>query len=133
MLRKLVFALSAIGVGLSVYLLYARMNESHLICGVSSCSEVNESPYSVLLGIPISAWGVFFYAVMFVLALVKHYKLFFIGSVIGVLFSAYFMYLEFFVIYAWCQWCMLSAWITVALLIIAIRLRTIKNVDSTSG
>lgn len=43
-------------------------------------------------------------------------------GVLGVLFSAYLTYLEAFVIHAWCQWCLVSAWIAICLLIVSYKI-----------
>lgn len=126
MIRKFAIILSILGLIVSSYLLYTRLTETHLVCGISSCDIVNNSKYAFLLGIPVSAWGVVFYLVELILLFIKKYKLFFWGTIIGVVFSAYLTYLEFFVIYSWCQWCLLSAWITVALFVLGLRLQRIK-------
>jgi uncharacterized membrane protein len=127
-LSKLGIAICFIGILVSSYLLYARLSGGELICGVSSCNTVNSSNYSVLLGVPLSAWGMLFYVGMIVLLLVRKYKLFYLGSIVGVLFSAYLTFLEFFVIKAWCQWCLLSAWLTVCLFVVGVRVRKGKDV-----
>jgi uncharacterized membrane protein len=125
-LSKLGIAICFIGILVSSYLLYARLSGGELICGVSSCNTVNSSDYSVLLGVPLSAWGLLFYGGMIFLLLVRKYKLFYFGSIVGVIFSAYLTFLEFFVIKAWCQWCLLSAWLTVCLFVVGVRVRKQK-------
>lgn len=53
--------------------------------------------------------------------LVKYYLIFWVWiSLFGLAFSAYLTYLEAFVINAWCQWCIASAWICVCLAILSI-------------
>lgn len=122
-LQILGITISVIGILVSIYLLYAKMIGGDLVCGISSCNTVNNSKYSVLLGLPLSFWGILFYVGMSVLLIIRKYRLFFIDSIFGVLFSAYLTYLEFFVIYAWCQWCLLSAWLTICFLVIGLRVR----------
>jgi len=122
--RKTLMVLAVLGMLVSGYMFYAKLNTSALVCGISPCYTVNESQYSYLFGIPLSVYGIAFYLMVFLLALVKKYKVLFAFSVFGVLFSAYLTYLEFFVIYAWCQWCIASAILTV--LIFAVSLLLLK-------
>ena len=122
-LSKIGIAICFIGILVSAYLFYARLTGGELVCGISNCNTVNSSKYSVLLGIPLSAWGLLFYIGMIFLLLIGKYKLFYLASIFGLLFSAYLTFLEFFVIKAWCQWCLLSAWLTVCLFVLAVRLR----------
>ncbi len=115
--RKSILVFSALGIMISIYMFYAKLNTSALVCGISPCYVVNESQYSYLFGIPLSAYGVAFYLLIFILALLmKKYLLFWI-SLFGVLFSVYLTYLEFFVIHAWCQWCVTSALLTLFIFI----------------
>lgn len=122
LLRKLGIALSVIGLAIAIYLASTRLFHTGLVCGVSSCGIVNGSRYALLLGIPVAFFGVAFYLAMLIMVVLRRYRLFLISSVIGVLFSAYLTYLEAFVIHAWCQWCVFSAWITLCLFIIGYRL-----------
>lgn len=117
--RKSILVFSALGIMISIYMFYAKLNTSALVCGISPCYVVNESQYSYLFGIPLSAYGVAFYLLIFILALLmKKYLLFWV-SVFGVLFSVYLTYLEFFVIHAWCQWCITSAFLTLLIFLTA--------------
>ena len=129
--RKSILVMSALGVLVSGYLFYAKLNTSALVCGISPCYIVNESEYSYLFGIPISAYGIAFYLAMFLFALLSKRTIVLILSVIGVLVSAYLTYLEFFVIFAWCMWCVTSAVLTVLILVVALfwflKARTIKT------
>lgn len=71
--RRAVFILflaSLFGALLSVLLLLQHYNQAHdnallsMICGgnaASGCEAVDESPFSSLLGVPLSAYGIFFY------------------------------------------------------------------------
>jgi uncharacterized membrane protein len=122
-LEKLAVLLAFLGILISGYLLYARILGSAIVCGLSSCGIVNGSSYALFLGLPVSLLGLGFYLALIFLLLTKKFKLFFLATLAGVLFSAYLTYLEAFVIHAWCQWCILSAWISVSLFIISIRLK----------
>lgn len=122
-LEKLALLLAFLGILISGYLLYVRISDTEAVCGLSTCNIVNGSSYAFFLGVPVSVWGLIFYLSLIILLLAKKSKLFFMATLAGVLFSAYLTYLEAFVIHAWCQWCILSAWISVCLFIISIRLK----------
>lgn len=126
-LDKLAIALCILGVLISTYLLQSKLFGSELLCGVSSCGVVNNSEYSYLFGIPVSAYGLLFYTGMVGLIIMKHRGLFFFGSLVGVIFSAYLTYIEAFVIYAWCQWCIVSAWLSLCLFVIGLRFISSKK------
>jgi uncharacterized membrane protein len=125
LLKKLGILINTLGIAVSGYLLYAKLLGSQYVCGISTCSVVNDSVYSYILGIPVAGLGLIFYLGMLVLVVLKEYKLFLIGSIIGLMFSAYFTYIEYFILQAFCQWCLLSAWFTVGLFVLAIRI--LKN------
>jgi len=130
MIEKLAFWLCILGALISAYLLQSKILGSELLCGVSSCGVVNNSQYSQMFGIPISALGFLFYMGMAVLITLGYKRLFFLGSIVGLLFSAYLTYIEAFVIYAWCQWCIMSAWISFSLFFCGMRAALFKRAAS---
>src|SRR5918999_5141733 len=90
-----------------------------LSCSVGSCETVQLSRWATLLGLPVAAWGVGYYALVFALTLVGVQERFVesrglaLALVLltgwGLIFSAWLTYLELFVIDAICQWCVVSA------------------------
>lgn len=122
--------LSVIGLAVASYLYSGEVLHTTVTCGFSSCAAVTSSAVARIFDIPFSLLGVLYYSGMLVVSFLKRPRLLLIGSVIGVLFSAYFTSLEVFVLHAWCQWCVLSAWITVALLILSLRFRRLANEES---
>lgn len=122
-LEKLALFLAILGAGIAGYLTYTSIAGAQIVCGLSSCGIVNSSEYSKFMGIPVSMLGLAFYLSLIVLLFLKQKKLFFIATLVGVIFSSYLTYLEAFVIHAWCQWCIMSAWISVSLFVIALRLK----------
>lgn len=120
--------LSFIGLTNSFYLLQAHIRGEAPNCNViDGCSIVAASPYSIFLGVPLASWGVLFYFGLFVLSatmlmvkvrLLSH--LFVLGTAIGFAFSAYFVYLQFFVIGAVCIYCMTSAALSTLLFLFAL-------------
>jgi uncharacterized membrane protein len=116
----IVAALALAGIFISIYLtLYKLGVIGELTCSIGSCETVNTSRYSVFLGLPVAAWGLFFYLDVFGVALIgtmprlENEPLISIVLVaeaaIGVIFSAWLTYLELNVIHAICVWCVTSA------------------------
>lgn len=123
---------SLLGLFLGAYLtLYKLGYIGVLSCNVSSCEQVQTSRWSVFLGLPVATWGLGFYAVMLVLSLVgsqerfensKEISLALLGfASVGLAFTAWLNYLEAFVIHAWCEWCIASAVMVVALFLLAVK------------
>ena len=127
----LIPVLSLIGLGVAGYLAYVEVNQVEAVCGpVGNCNTVQQSSYAMLFGIlPIGVLGVLGYLVMIILWLAGHLDsetwqriintLFWIVTLIGVLFSVYLTFLEPFVIGATCLWCLSSAVIMTILFLLA--------------
>ena len=135
----IVAALALAGIFISTYLtLYKLGVIDELTCSIGSCETVNTSRWSVFLGLPVAAWGLFFYIDVFVIALVGTMPRFeneplisvvLAGeAVIGVLFSAWLTYLELAVIHAICIWCVTSAAIVAAITLVSVAdLKEVRN------
>jgi len=101
----------------SVYLTAKRFIGGPIPCFVfTGCDTVAQSPYALLFGVPLSALGIFYYLSVILLAIFYFetkqqgaMKLFSVFSVVGFLASVYFVYLQAFVIKAFCFYCLLSA------------------------
>ena len=126
----IVAALALAGIFISTYLtLYKLGFIGELSCSIGSCETVNISRWSVFLGLPVAAWGLFFYLDVFVVAVVGTTPRFeneqvisFVltaQAAIGVLFSAWLTYLELAVIHAICIWCIASAAIVTAIFLVS--------------
>ena len=120
-LKNLAVVLALIGLAVSIYLGGIKLSGGTYVCGVSSCSVVNSSRYSEFLTIPVAIWGAGYYLIIIGLVLLARVRLLVFATFAGLVFSAYLTYLEAFVIHAWCQWCILSAWIAICLFVIALR------------
>ena len=127
----IVAALALAGIFLALYLLLYKLGMiGALTCSVGSCETVNTSMWATLLGIPVAGWGVAWYLATFALALVSIQARFADSSAIslvmvlmtasGLIFSAYLTYLELFVIYAICQWCVVSAILVLVMFVLAV-------------
>lgn len=123
-LRGLLALVALVGVLLSAYLTWTHLWGVPPVCvgGGGGCEAVQTSRYSEILGLPVAALGLIAYAVLLLSAVSSGERAVFLGlfvALVGVLFSAYLTYLELFVIGAVCQWCVASAVLMVASLILA--------------
>jgi uncharacterized membrane protein len=123
--------LALAGLGVSAYLTWTHLAHQSVACGQSQdCDIVQQSVYSEIAGIPVALLGLLAYAALFVLTLLRgrvpedlddYIPLAIFGiSLIGVLYSAYLTYLELFVIYAICRWCVSSAIIITAIFLLSL-------------
>lgn len=123
--------IALIGVFVSLYLtLYKLGYIGTLVCGTGSCELVQLSKWGTFLGLPVATWGVGYYGLVFVLAVVSTQEQFeesrrLTGALAlltgwGVLFTVWLTYLELFVIHAICRWCVGSATMTVLLFGLAV-------------
>lgn len=129
--RMIIAALALAGVGLATYLAMYKLGMiGTLACTVGSCETVNLSKWATFLGMPVAVWGVGFYVVLFLVALlgtmdrfvneawVSHALLLLTGW--GVVFSAWLTYLELYVIHAICMFCVISAILVCVLFLLAL-------------
>ncbi len=129
-LTLLMIVLAMAGLGVSAYLMWGyTVPGATLSCGGSSgCEAVKESVYAKLAGVPLPVLGLASYLSLLVLLLLQgqpainqrgwtpYLALAIFGiSLAGVLYSAYLTYIELYVIYAICWWCVASAIIMVAI------------------
>ena len=132
MTRRMLTALIAlVGLFVATYLwLYKAGVIGTLACGDGSCETVQLSRWAMLLSLPVAAWGVAFYAVVFAVAFMlvqerwagsQRIALALLAlTAWGFLFSAWLTYLELFVIHAICRWCVVSAVIATVLFALAL-------------
>lgn len=110
------------------YLTISHYTGSSLNCSLlQGCDIVTTSKYSQIFGIPVALMGMFYYFSVLIASLIyvdtKNSKVFkFIQplTVLGLLGSLYFVYLQLFVIHAICQYCMLSALTSTTLFILGL-------------
>jgi uncharacterized membrane protein len=134
--------LSSVGIVISGYLVIKRFTGGNLVCTRwADCDVVNNSVYSQLFGVPVSAIGLVGYLALLglaVAALRTHGRaphqillLTLLLSLGGVGFSAYLTYLEIYVIEALCSWCVASAVvITLLAIVMAVALRRTVSRDA---
>jgi uncharacterized membrane protein len=116
---------SLIGLADSVYLTIHHLTAVPVPCSIiSGCETVLTSPYAEFAGIPIAAFGALAYFIAFSLAILAAFgnriawTLFGIQVILMSLFTAWLIYLQAFVIGAFCQFCLLSALTTFTLLVL---------------
>jgi uncharacterized membrane protein len=123
---------SLIGLADAAYLTAKHYTGKNVPCNIiSGCEQVLNSQYAEILGIPTAAFGVISYFLVFSLAILTfygNYKMWnlFGGLVSGMaIFTIWLIYLQAYVIGAFCQFCLISAATTITLLIIFIVSKTL--------
>jgi uncharacterized membrane protein len=129
--RQALALLAVVGICIALYLTLYKMGVIGVLsCSIGSCETVNTSEWSMLLGIPIAAWGLAAYVALLVLAIagsgeareesVMIARMLVALAAWSVLFSAWLTYLELFVIHAICIWCVTSALLWVVILAVCL-------------
>lgn len=124
--------IALIGLGVSIYLAVIEATSIPAICGpIGDCNTVQQSPYAKVFGIiPVGLMGVLGYLGILAawfwgkfgsgkLASFIPLAIFAMG-IFGTLYSVYLTYLELFVIKAVCVWCLTSAVIMTALMLLSL-------------
>ncbi|UCG75595.1 MAG: vitamin K epoxide reductase family protein [Gemmatimonadota bacterium] len=142
MRKRMTIALLALtGLFISVYLLlYTLGFYGELVCGSGSCETVQTSEYASLFGIPVAGWGAAWYGAVLVLSFLAVQPAFaeakwttpsiLLLAGLGLLFSIYLTYVELFVIYAICWWCVTSAVLTLLIFLLALPLGGRRRADA---
>ena len=119
--------LSLVGLADSIYLTVEHLTGQTLRCTViAGCSEVLSSQYSHFGRVPLAALGAVAYFAVFSLATLAAFGYRYAQGVLTVLVAVMFLitlwllYLQAFVIHRFCQYCLLSAAVTISLAIIVL-------------
>lgn len=126
-----ILLLALAGLGVALYLAYVEITQVEAVCGpVGECNVVQASEYAKLAGIPVAVLGVINYVAIIALWAIQRLAAgrwgdlaargLVVLTVAGVLFSIYLTLLELVVIHAVCAWCLTSAVITTALMILVV-------------
>jgi uncharacterized membrane protein len=129
--RMAVAVLSLVGFFVSLYLWLWKVGLLGTIaCGDGGCETVQLSEYAQFLGVPVAFYGMVGYLALIVVSLVglqprwidrRAPTVVLVAiAALGVAFSGYLTYLEARVIHAWCRWCVVSAVIITAVLLVAV-------------
>ncbi|HEX5834683.1 MAG TPA: vitamin K epoxide reductase family protein [Pyrinomonadaceae bacterium] len=118
---------SLIGLADAIYLTVEHVTGQSVRCTiVAGCSEVLSSQYAVVAGVPLAAIGAAAYFSVFSLATLAAFGYRVAGTLLTplvllmFLVSLWLIYLQAFVIHAFCQFCLLSAAVTAALTVITL-------------
>jgi len=117
--------LSLIGLSDAIYLTVQDLTGQHLRCTiVSGCSEVLGSVYAHIGPVPLATLGALAYFTFFSLAILSAFGYPLVRPLLAVLVGVMFLmtlwllYLQAFVIHHFCQYCLLSAAVTLILTIL---------------
>ena len=125
-LYALAAVLSLVGLADAVYLTVEHLTGRSVRCTVTSgCSEVLASPYATIGGYPLALFGALAYFTAFSLATLAAFgsrragNLFTVLAALMFTVSLWLLYLQAFVLHAFCQYCLLSAAVTTLLVVVA--------------
>lgn len=129
--RQTLALLAVVGICIALYLTLYKIGVIGILsCSVGACETVNSSRWSMLLGLPIAAWGLGAYVALLLLAMIGSgeereasvpiARMIVALAAWSVLFSAWLTYLELFVIRAICIWCLSSAALWVLILVLSV-------------
>ena len=128
--------LSLVGLADSIYLTVEHLTGQSLRCTIiSGCSEVLSSPYSHIGNLPLAALGAVAYFTVFDLSILSAFGYRFARPLLMALLvfmflmTLWLLYLQAFVIHHFCQYCLLSAAVTITLTLIALAGRSWKTTD----
>jgi uncharacterized membrane protein len=128
--RWVLLGLLIAGLGIAAYLAFVETTSTEAVCGpVGDCNTVQQSEYAALFGVlPIGVLGLLGYSAMAVAWAgvnlgsgrwrERSARVLVAMALFGVAFSIYLTFLEPFVIGATCMWCLSSAVIMTAILLI---------------
>jgi uncharacterized membrane protein len=119
--------LSLTGLADAIYLTVQDLTGQHLRCTiVSGCSEVLGSRYAHIGSVPLASVGAIAYFTVFSLSILAAFGYRFarplLMALAGVMFltTLWLLYLQAFVIHHFCQYCLLSAAVTIGLTILVL-------------
>ena len=121
----------------SVYLTATHYSGS-IKCTLSGCTDVLTSSYASFWGIPVALFGAIYYFIILLAALLyidRQAKISILAisilPIFGFIFTLWLLYLQIFVLKALCQYCLLSALISIILFILSLAIIK-KNKSSES-
>ena len=110
-LRGAVLFLSLAGAGIAAYLTVAHLAQVQVACATGGCETVRTSRYAELAGVPIAAFGLAAYVLLGGTALARGALAQSVGLVTaltGFAVALVLLYVQAFVLHAFCQWCLAS-------------------------
>jgi uncharacterized membrane protein len=124
--KELIVLLVFLGVLFSGWMAWTNhLHGDSVFCSLGgSCDLVQKSEYGELFGVlKVTTFGFIAYIVFFILAVSaffygRYYELFSIASIIGAGFALYFMYLQAFVLNAYCSNCLIIDGLTILIFLV---------------
>ncbi|TMJ05317.1 MAG: hypothetical protein E6H01_03105 [Bacillati bacterium ANGP1] len=116
-----IFWLGLAGVAISGYVWYKHVTDGPVVCLGSGCATVIRSEYGRLLGIPNGALGVLYFSAVTATPLLERWfvpdarSLMLIPTSVALILYLYLTYLQLFVLRALCNWCLMSAGLTLVI------------------
>ena len=121
-LNIIIAVIALVGLADATYLTVAHLAGVDSVCGASApCSVVLGSRYAAVAGIPTAAFGAIAYFAVFSAATLAGFGYtrarVFLMAIVAVMLAAtmWFLYLQAFVLHAFCPFCLLSAAVTFCL------------------
>jgi uncharacterized membrane protein len=139
LLRLALLVVSAVGIGVAVYLTYVHYRPAALICTAGGgCETVQDSKYAVLAGIPLGVLGLAAWITVFGLTVWNSELARTLTAALAVCslaFAVYLVILQLFVINAICVWCMANDVVLIPLLAVLalLRLRSVPDRRALDG
>ena len=119
--------LALVGLGDAVYLTVEHLTGATLQCSIThGCAEVLGSKYATVGSVPLAAFGALAYFTAFSLATLSAFGYAGARRILAALvalmflFTLWLLYLQAFVLHAFCQYCLLSACTTTLLTIVVV-------------
>jgi len=137
-----ILILAFAGLADSAYIAQHEASGTPLLCNIqnfSNCNVVAASSYSHLFGVPLAYYGIMFYSIMFILAALEIVifdqllrRMLQAASIVGLVSSLYFVFVQMFFIGAFCIYCSLSGLITLLIFILATLIEPIRKQIATA-
>ncbi len=126
--------LGIVGFADAAYLTATHYGGTSLVCSVfNGCDKVTSSVYAAWGGIPVALVGMFYYAAIVIVAGLavwkdKKYVLWIVGvSALGLFASIWFVYLQAFVLHAFCTYCLISAAVTFTIFVMSVKALRLRS------
>ena len=131
-----VLGLATAGMLVTAYLAITDMSRSAaLFCGEGSdCELIQQSHWSILLGIPVAIWGFLLYALIALIAglgkpRLKRWRRLWLLAFFGMVFSLYLTAAGWLAVQAFCLWCLVSLGIVISIFLVL----TLRRPESAPG
>lgn len=126
-LRALAALIALAGLAVAAYLTWAHYADAQVVCVAGGgCETVQKSEYSEIAGVPVALLGLLSYSVILALVLWDS-AVARLGAatlaLVGLMFAAYLVVVQLFVIDAICIWCMVNDVLIAPALVVVTALR----------